>query len=222
MNTTSPFSILGGRKRLRSRRRGISLVLFTLSMPMIFGCLAIVIDMGNLYNIRARTQRAADAAALAGALVSDGTGSSANSTTIISTAKTYCGFNQFPEGGQGITLTVQPSTNTGNATTVSTDRVRVVVQQQATVFFAPIMEGLLKNIGLNNAAVQFSRKVSSEATAERIGSLPLKIPGFYGIADPNVTPANLSVFGPYAEYQWGDPFSVKYLQDGTINTEYNP
>jgi Flp pilus assembly protein TadG len=218
MKSASYFSKLARHKPMSARRRGISTLLFALCLPMIFGCLAIVIDLGNLYNIRARAQRAADAGALAGAITATGS----NNGAVVQTAKDYCGYNEFPEGDPTVTLTVQPSYLTSNTTTPSVTKVRVVVVKEAKVYFSPVMESLLKTLGFTNQAVHFSRRVASEATAEKVGDIALSIPGFYGIADPNKVPANLAVFGPYAEYQHGDPFSVLYRQNGTPNPEYDP
>lgn len=54
----------------RGRRRGISLWLFVASLPAIVRMCGLVIDTDQMYARRAQAQRAADAAALAGAYVS--------------------------------------------------------------------------------------------------------------------------------------------------------
>ena len=48
------------------QERGAILVLTALLLPIIFGCLGIGYDIGNLYMHKARLQNVADAAALAG------------------------------------------------------------------------------------------------------------------------------------------------------------
>jgi len=51
----------------KNRRRGNATAMTLISIPVLLGCAALVIDSGNLYNTRSELQRAADAAALAGA-----------------------------------------------------------------------------------------------------------------------------------------------------------
>lgn len=58
------FKPLGGRN---VRRRGNAAAITLISIPVLLGCAALVIDTGNLYNVRSELQRSADAAALAGA-----------------------------------------------------------------------------------------------------------------------------------------------------------
>ena len=49
------------------RKRGAMLVLVAVSLGMLIGFAALAVDFGMLYDARSETQRAADAAALAGA-----------------------------------------------------------------------------------------------------------------------------------------------------------
>ncbi|RYG55671.1 hypothetical protein EON80_30355, partial [bacterium] len=71
---------------LQARRRGISTLLFVGSLPVILGITGLVIDLTNLYTRRAIAQRASDAAALAGAMVSKAEGTGSNDSTIIAEA----------------------------------------------------------------------------------------------------------------------------------------
>src|SRR5262245_51463113 len=50
-----------------SGRRGVVAVFAALCMALIIGMAALALDLGNMYLIRGELQRAADAAALAGA-----------------------------------------------------------------------------------------------------------------------------------------------------------
>lgn len=59
--TNKPFA------RRDTRRRGNASAITLISIPVLLGCAALVIDSGNLYNVRSELQRAADAGALAGA-----------------------------------------------------------------------------------------------------------------------------------------------------------
>ena len=53
--------------RFQNRRRGAVLVVVALSMVGLLACVALAVDLGMLFGARAEAQRAADAAALAGA-----------------------------------------------------------------------------------------------------------------------------------------------------------
>lgn len=55
------------RARRQGERRGMTLVLLTVSMAVLLGCAALAADVGQLYVTRTKLQRAADAASLAGA-----------------------------------------------------------------------------------------------------------------------------------------------------------
>ena len=54
-------------RRKNSKRRGAAAVLSVATIPVLIGFAALAVDVGVLYNARAEAQRAADAAALAGA-----------------------------------------------------------------------------------------------------------------------------------------------------------
>lgn len=56
-----------GCARRADERRGVTLVMFTVSMVALLGCAALTADVGQLYVTRTKLQRAADAASLAGA-----------------------------------------------------------------------------------------------------------------------------------------------------------
>ena len=191
-----------------ARRRGVSLYLFVLAFPMMIGLLGIVIDLGNLYTKRAQAQRAADAAAIAGAM-EGATGD------IDGKAQTYATLNGYQDGINGARVKVI-STVSDNST-----EVQVTVSRNEAVYFAPILEGFLQATGQSQTAAQFSRDVSAQGTARIKTSLPLGLGGIYGIADPARSPVNNSIVGPYARYDFGDPFATKYLQDGvTANPRY--
>ena len=195
-------NIANRRLAMRARRRGVSMYIFVLAFPMIIGVLGIVIDLGNLYTKRAQAQRAADAAAIAGALEDPKTGD------VVGRAKEYAKLNGYDDGVNDATVRVL--TDYGR----SSSEVRVVVARKEAVYFAPILEGFLKAMGQSQTAAQFSRVVGAEGTATRRVTLPLGLGGIYGIADPSKSPTNNSVFGPYANYNFGDAYSPKFLQDG--------
>ncbi len=195
--------------RTRARRRGVSMYIFVLAFPMIVGVLGIVIDLGNLYSKRAQAQRAADAAAIAGALEDPDKGD------VLGKAQEYAKLNGYDDGVNGAKVKV--FTDYGR----TSSEVRVVVSRAEAVYFAPILEGFLLATGQSQTAAQFSRVVTAEGTATRRVTLPLGLGGVYGVADPARSPTNNSVFGPDANYNFGDAYSTKYLQDGkTLNPLY--
>ncbi len=211
---TSTFGRLQG----RGRRRGISMWLFVGSLPLIFGTCGLVIDLGLLQARRAQAQRAADAAALAGAMVS---GNATANAQVIPTAKSYAARNGFDEAAKNpARVTVVPDLGTSTGTGYS-NSVYVKVSIDEPVYFAPVAERLLDAVGLGNQAARFSRAVSASARAEKRVRLPLSLGGPFGISDPGRAPSNLSVFGPDAFYNFGDPYSTQFNQQGDPNPLYD-
>ncbi len=204
----APLSVR--RHNRRARRRGVSMYMFVLAFPMMVGVLGIVVDLGNLYTKRAQAQRAADAAAIAGAM--EGSGGD-----MVGKAREYSGLNGYQDGVNEATVTVNADVG------ASVSQVRVRVERKEAVYFAPILEGFLKATGQAQTAAQFSRVVSAEGTARIRVSLPLGLGGPYGIADPARSPVNNSIYGPDAYYNFGDPYATRFLQDGvTPNPQYSP
>lgn len=204
--------------RYQRPRRGVSIYLVALLMPVIFGVLGLTIDLGMLYTRRAAAQRAADAAALAGAIRLIGPDGRVYRDLAIAGARDYATRNAYTNGIAGTTVDV--IINPDNNSVVND--VRVVIARPEPVYFAPVAEGLLQFWGLRNAAAQFSRVVGAAATAEKEAVVPtdMSLGGPYGVADPNLSPANNSVFGPYANHSFGDRWSTMYRQDGTPNPLY--
>ncbi|BCM93406.1 hypothetical protein IAD21_05297 [Abditibacteriota bacterium] len=192
--------------------------LFVMSMPLIFGVCGLVIDLGQLQARRAQAQRAADAAALAGAMVS---GSTSANSQVIATAQHYAALNGFDANApkRPARVTVVPTFGTQTSTGYN-NSVYVKVATDEPVYFAPVAETLLTAAGLQSTAVRFSRAVSASARAEKLVHLPLSLGGPFGISDPSRAPSNLSVFGPDAYYNFGDPYSTRFQQDGTPNPLY--
>ena len=203
-------AVAASQARAKRRRRGVSMYIFVLAFPMMIGLLGIVIDLGNLYTKRAQAQRAADAAAIAGAMDSGVPGGD-----VVGKAREYATLNGYTDGVGGARVIVNPtiiSSGVNNATAVSD--VAVTVSRKEAVYFAPILEGFLKAMGQSQTAAQFSREVSARGVARTQISLPLGLGGVYGVADPSKSPTNNSIFGPYANYNFGDAYSTKYAQDG--------
>ena len=216
------FSFLSSTKRARSRRRGASMVLFLAALPVIIGACGIVIDVGMLHNRRAEAQRAADAAALAGAWASNHSEKDGyNSTQIETEAQKYALLNGYDHLAPGTQVQVTPEYNADGDGNGYLSKVKVRISRDETVFFTPILEGLLLLMGQREAAANYSRRVSTSATASKVARLPLAMGGAYGIADPSASPATQGVFGPDAYYNFGDPWNTRFLEDGvTPNPQY--
>ena len=197
----------------RARRRGASLWLFVISLPMIFGTCGLVIDLGQLHARRAQAQRAADASALAGALCS-GT----NNGTVIPKALHYADINGF-SAARGDEVIVNPNFDSGAAdNAANTNTVRVLIKHNEPVYFAPVAETLLSFLGWSEGAAQFSRVIGTRAVARKFVFLPMSTGGNYGIASGSEAVVNNIINGPYSAYDDADPYSGKYLLDGSPNT----
>ena len=190
-------------RQLAARRKGVALVYATLGLAAFLGATALVVDMGSLYTRRAQAQRAADAAALAGAwdLKKD-----ADGTAAMATAKSYAALNGYQ--APAATVDVSIASSAGGA---SNNRVVVNVQKRERLFFLP---AVLVLIGAGN---QDSSLVGAHATAEtqfasEIVKLRVGDAADYGSARGV---ANPSVFGPDSRYEYGDAFSPNTI-DGTI------
>ena len=76
------------RERARLRQRGVTSVVFALVLVFVLGgIMALVVDVGHLWEVRSELQNAADSAALAG--IRDLNGESARFPTAIGNARTY-------------------------------------------------------------------------------------------------------------------------------------
>lgn len=186
----------------RARRRGVSAYLFVICLPVILGITGFVVDMGNLYTKRAVAQRAADAAALAGAQAYGTQPSpSANDAAARADAIDYARRNGY-DTANGAKVQVFPRDGGFDG------RVRVVLAKPETLYFIPALNALL------NSPAGYSSNVGASATAEKITSVALDLGGNYGTTDG---PSNPSAFGPYAPHDFGDPYSTKFYLDGTPN-----
>jgi uncharacterized membrane protein len=83
--------------RIRSDESGQVLILTALSMTMLFGFLALAVDVGTLFDAKRRLQVAADAAATAGALdySFNGSTTSAQNAAKAANSHVFHGFVQF-------------------------------------------------------------------------------------------------------------------------------
>lgn len=182
------------------------MVLFVASLPVIFGITAVVVDMGNLYAKRAATQRAADAAALAGAQewnldYTTGAATADSSSNVVRVALQYAALNGY-SAANGAIVTVDPAM--GN----KEGKVKVSISRLEPVYFAPVMDLLLGKDSV------YSRNVKANAVAEKTVKLEQPLGGNYGTT---TGASNPSAFGPYGRHDFGDPYSTKYYLDGSPN-----
>ena len=77
----------------KDRQRGAVMIMFALLIVLLFGVMALVIDLGRTYVVRTELQNAADAAALAGA--KDLNQTAAGVTTAVATAVAMAAQNTF-------------------------------------------------------------------------------------------------------------------------------
>lgn len=187
-------------RNLRGRRRGVAFVYLGLCMLVLLGVTGLVVDVGHLHMKEAQAQRAADAAALAGAmiLVKDNKAIDAANTS----AKGYATLNGYNTSDPNVQFTGQIDPTNPSWYTVT-------IRRPEPLFFIRLIPGV-GDRGL----------VGGVATAQFFNQVPVDLQaggGVYG----EVGPTNLSVFGPQAEYQHGDPFSTIWKDsNGTINTDH--
>jgi len=176
------------------RRRGVSLVYITLSLPVLLGITGMVVDMGFLYFRRAEAQKAADAAALAGAMRLP------DAVNALAAAKWMAGLNGYNANLANVTVAglVAPDGNYNHY--------QVRVSKPEPLFFMGIFK-------------QFSKPVGALAWAEYLSQAPININGggTYGATGP----ISLAVFGPSGFYPHGDAYSTTNLSNGAANPLYN-
>ena len=160
------------------RERGQALVLFVLMSLVMIGSVAIVTDISWLWYGNQRMQRAADAAALAGAIYLPG-----NPTLAYSTARAEATKNGYTSGTGGITVTpLQDVTNKR--------RLLVTVSGRVNSFFA-------QALGISSFGTQASSK------AEYVLPVPMGSPDdYYGVGDFLATVTNTNVANSSGDTDW--------------------
>jgi Putative Flp pilus-assembly TadE/G-like len=180
-----------------SRRRGVVVLYLALGLVAFLGVTALVIDLGYRYYKRQDAQKAADAAALAGAFrLWDGEAS------VLAWSNYYAALNGYDGRvrGTGVTTTIAPDGDPSHC--------RVTLSKIEPLFFGSLLNPHMRDVG-------------ATATAEaRMSQVPINITGGgqYGAKGP----LNISVFGPDGYYDHGDAYSVTNLTNGNPNPLYNP
>jgi hypothetical protein len=173
--------------------RGQILVIFAMSSFLLFGVLALVIDVGNLWNASLHVQHAAEAAALAGVPHMPGDFATASSKAIAEAKK-----NQY---STATGATVTPAIDAG-----SNRRLDVTISHTAGTFF-------LRVLGINSVVI------SRTATAEYTLPVPMGSPlNGFGDGTGNFRAV---VAAQGSDRGNGDAFAAYYNPNPTLNSQYN-
>jgi Flp pilus assembly protein TadG len=203
------------RTRRNGARRGVVIVYVALCLVVFMGMAGIAVDVSMLYQKRAKAQRAADAAALAGAIqLADGK-TKAQADTAANSVAVANGYNT---SGNATLVSTYPAYNDTTAR-MDPSWYQVRLARTEPLFFMAVL-------GFRNIAV------GAPATAlfQQPGSISIVPVGQQYGANGNMM---LSVFGPYANKEWGDAYSTLYhdpvtaayvpgATDGAANSDYNP
>ncbi len=153
----------------RSRERGATLFIFTMSLFLLIGMGALAIDLASMYVARSQSQRAADAAAMAGAkyfvesgCVTNGTCNNAIYTDTATARATQVAALSLISG-QPVTLVAAPVYNFGQA---QNPQITVAVQTTSLkLYFLPAVADLASIVGANGGTNN-NIVVGATATAE--------------------------------------------------------
>jgi len=180
-----------GRRRLRAR--GQVLVLFVFALGALFAILALVIDIGNIWNNSLHVQQAAEAAAMAGVPYMPG-----DLPTASTKATAEAQRNGFSAAG-GATIT--PAINLE-----SNRRLDVTISRSYGTYF-------LRLLGMNTV------RVSRTGTAEYTLPVPMGSPlSTYGDNTGYFWAAAMS---QGANRTYGDAYGTYYNPNPTLNNQYD-
>jgi len=178
------------------RERGSAMVWVAVLLIASIAMASLVIDVGFIQRERACLQRACDAAALAGAKQLP------NDQVALLKARDFAMLNGYTHGQDGVTVT-----GLRNPDGMHSGWYQVEITTPIDYFLAPIMG-------------YYNGQLSMTATASYTSPLPLYISGSSSEYGTNGI-MNLSCFGPYAPYSYGDAYSVQWLNDGSDNPYYD-
>jgi Flp pilus assembly protein TadG len=169
MNFGKVLSFLPSRRAVTSNRteRGQALVLFVLSAFILIGGVALVTDVSWLWYGQQRMQRAADAAALAGAIYLPG-----DPTSAYNAARNEATKNGFVNGSNGVTVT--PLQDPKNRR-----RLIVTVSGSVNTYFARVFGAFADSA---NPGAFSSFNASATSRAEYVLPVPMGSPeNYYGV-----------------------------------------
>ncbi len=195
----------------RGKRRGVVILVYmALGLTVFLGVAGLAVDMGHLHHNRAKAQRAADAAALAGATQMAYMGTKVAADEAARNVAIANGYNvdnaPDPNNPSDADVVSKVTFETTYPAAGNSSWYHVRLTRVEPLFFM--------------AALGFrSRKVGASATAlfQQPANMDIAGNGKYGSQGP----MNLSVFGPLALHANGDMFSTLFLSDGkTANPHY--
>jgi Flp pilus assembly protein TadG len=213
----SKIMSFSGKREGTSRRRGVVMVYVALCIVMLLAMTGMAVDMSRLYLQRAKAQRAADAAALAGAMtIMRGDFDSDSDAKIAADeqAQKIAGDNGYSVANGATFSSVYPAQSKAGW-------YEVTLSKQEPLYFMPIL-GIRTQLVAAPATAAFTTTQPVNLSAVGVGT--------YG-SDSSIL--NLSLYGPYAAMENGDAFSPLYLdsvtakyiagaKSGDANPNYNP
>jgi Flp pilus assembly protein TadG len=177
----------------RRRARGQILVMFAMSSTLLFGVLALVIDVGNLWNASLHVQHAAEAAALAGVPYMPGDFTTASSRAVAEAKKNHYSTTD------GATIT--PAINSE-----SNRRLDVTISQPVGTFF-------MRVLGISTV------RITRTATAEYTLPVPMGSPlSTYG---DNTGYYWAAAMAQGSNRTYGDAYGTYYNPNPTLNNQYD-
>lgn len=176
-------------RQLRTRQRGIVLVLVVVGLTSVLGIAGLALDFGLAFLTKARMQNALDAAALAGAKVLKTTGNTTTATNDARTAFNYY-LGQLNRGS--LTPTVQFSTTlvpfSPGTTPANFIRVRMPAGYTIPTYLTRVFPGVGDTLALGGSAV--AGPIRLEPNGEVCNLTPIMvaaIPGANGTVDTDCT-----------------------------------
>jgi Putative Flp pilus-assembly TadE/G-like len=165
---------------LRKDETGSVLLIVAASMVFLLGISAIAIDMANLYMARAQTQRAADAAALAGAKAFVTTGCASGGCVPGGIQETLGRQQAQAAGGQnyvaGQPASIQDSDVTFSYPNYQEPQITVIVRGTVSTFFAKIFGIMSANVGATATAEAYNPAGGSTTTVSVSCLKPFLVP----------------------------------------------
>jgi hypothetical protein len=183
----------GSARPHRLRARGQVLVIFVFALGALFGILALVVDIGNIWDNSLHVQAAAEAAAMAG--VPSMPGDFASASTKATAEAQRNGFSAA--GGATVTPAINLESNR---------RLDVTISRTYGTYF-------LRVLGMNTV------RISRSATAEYTLPVPMGSPlSTYGDNSGKFWAAAMS---QGADRTYGDAYGAYYNPKPTLNTQYD-
>ncbi|HKT10724.1 MAG TPA: pilus assembly protein TadG-related protein [Terriglobia bacterium] len=217
----------------RLDERGVSILIIAVSMIFILGMAGLGIDLASLYVGRSQTQRAADAAALAGAqamanangaCVNGGSGSISSACMALARSQAEAVGNQNLVAG--VSPGIQDSDITFPSTSVNDPQVQVIAARDSA-HSNPMPTFFVKIFGITTANVSakaIAEAYSSNGTGPQVGSRCVK-PWLVPNCDPGNTsgtanPLCTSAVGSFVDVQSGGLSST--LSRGAVQAPAGP